>query len=63
MPANMKKEMVLYAKESQYTSVSELIRDMWRDYKRKKLLEDIRESQKEIREGKGKILHSFNDLR
>jgi Arc/MetJ-type ribon-helix-helix transcriptional regulator len=63
VPVSMKKEMEAYAKDEQYASVSEFVRDMWRDYKRKKLLEDIRASQKEFREGKGKILQSFKDLR
>ena len=62
MPADMKKEVEAYVKEGQYASVSEFVRDMWRDYKRKKLIENVRASQKEFREGKGKLLKSLADL-
>jgi Arc/MetJ-type ribon-helix-helix transcriptional regulator len=63
MPASTKKEMEAYAKEGQYASVSEFIRNVYREWKEDRLLASLRESQKEIREGKGKILHSLRDLR
>lgn len=63
MPANMKKEVDTYVKEGQYASVSEFFRDLLRSWKEAKLLASLRESQREIREGKGKILKSFKDLR
>ena len=46
--------MAAYAKEAQYTSISELVRDMWRDWKRNQLLASLRASQKEFREGKAR---------
>ncbi len=63
MPAEMKKEVDAYVKEGQYSSVSEFIRDMIRDWKRANLLRGLRQSQKEFREGKYKKLTSFKDLR
>jgi Arc/MetJ-type ribon-helix-helix transcriptional regulator len=62
MPANMKKEVDAYVKEGQYSSVSEFIRNVYREWKEDRLLASLRESQKEIREGKGKILRSLADL-
>ncbi len=63
MPASLKKEVDAYVKEGQYSSVSEFFRDMLRTWKRNNLLAELRASQKEIREGKGKKLISFKDLR
>ena len=63
MPTNMKKEVDAYVKEGQYASVSEFIRNVYREWKEDRLLASLRESQKEIKEGKGKILHSLRDLR
>jgi len=63
MPAEMKREVDAYVKEGQYSSVSEFIRDMIRDWKRANLLRDLRQSQKEFRAGKYKKFTSFKDLR
>ncbi len=58
----MKKEIDSFVKEGQYASVSEFFRAAVRSWKQDRLLASIRQSQKEIREGKGKILKSFADL-
>ena len=62
MPASLKREVDTYVKEGQYASVSEFFRDMLRSWKRATLLSELRKSQKEIKEGKGKILRSLKDL-
>ncbi len=62
MPAEMKKEVDAYVKKGQYSSVSEFIRDMFRVWKRKRLYDELMESEKEFEEGKGKILKSLKDL-
>ena len=55
--------MEAYAKEAQYASVSEFVRGIYRDWKRNQLLASIRESQKEVREGKAKRFTSFREMR
>lgn len=46
-----------------FPSVSEFFRSLLREYYELKLLKELRESQKEIAEGKGKVLRSLRDLR
>ncbi len=62
MPAEMKKEIDSMVKEGQYSSVSEFFRNVYREWKEDRLLVSLRASQKEIREGKGKLLRSLADL-
>jgi len=51
-------------KKGKYASVSEFFRAILRDYeKESKLLADVKESKREIKQGKGKVLKSFKDLR
>ena len=47
MPAEMKREVDAYVKEGQYSSVSEFIRDMIRDWKRANLLRDLKQSERD----------------
>lgn len=49
--------------EGGYASVSEFIRKLVRDWKRDKAINDVLQSEEEIRQGKGKVLHSLKDLR
>lgn len=51
------------AKEEGFVSVSEFIRHVIRLYNTKKLVMDVKQSQKEIAAGKGKVLRSLKDLR
>jgi Arc/MetJ-type ribon-helix-helix transcriptional regulator len=46
-----------------YSSTSEFFRDLLRDWQDGKLLVDLKESRKEIKEGGGKTLRSLKDLR
>jgi len=50
-------------KEGGFMSKSEFIRDVFREWEENKLLRELKESQREIRGGKGKILKSLKDLR
>ncbi len=62
LPAETKKEVESAAKEENFASISEFFRHIWREYKYQQLMRGIRQSQKEIKAGKGKILHSLKDL-
>lgn len=62
LPKKLKKEVDVAVKEGDYISTSEFFRDLLRMWKEEQLLKDIRESEKEFREGKGKVLRSLKDL-
>ncbi len=49
-------------KERHFPSVSEFFRALLREHYELKLLRELRASQKEIAEGKGKVLKSFAEL-
>lgn len=57
--ALIKEEM----KRRHFTSVSEYFRDLLRRHYEDALFEELLASQKEIAEGKGKVLKSLRDLR
>ena len=63
LPAEMVKMVKREVKKNKYVSVSEFFRALLRDYEEDKFLAGIEESRREIASGKGKILHSFKDLR
>jgi Arc/MetJ-type ribon-helix-helix transcriptional regulator len=63
MPASMKREVDAYVKKGQYASVSEFMRNVYREWKENKLLAILEESQKDFDNGKYKVLKSFKDLR
>lgn len=63
MPAETVKFIKQEVKKGKYASVSEFFRALLRDYEEEKLLANIEESRREIKAGKGKVLHSFKDLR
>lgn len=46
-----------------YASVSEFVRELLREWYRGRALRDIRISQKEFSQGKGRLLKSLKDLR
>ena len=50
-------------KEGDYISTSEFFRDLLRNWQANRLLNDLKESSKEIKAGKGKVLKSLKDLR
>ena len=63
MPEKMTAAMRRDAKEGQFSSISEFVRQLYRDYQEQRVLARLRKSQAEIAEGKGKVLRSLKDLR
>lgn len=62
MPIGLKREVESFVKEGNYASTSEFFRDLLRNWRQNRLLSELRESQKEIKGGKGKVLRSLKDL-
>ncbi|MFH2085865.1 MAG: hypothetical protein ABII21_03730 [bacterium] len=46
-----------------YGSVSEFFRELVREWQKMRVLADLHASQREFRQGKGKVLRSLRDLR
>jgi len=63
MPAALKKNVDLAVKKGNYASVSEFFRDAVRAWENNKLVMDLRESRRDARIGKVKLLRSLKDLR
>lgn len=63
VPEGMKKEIEHEVKEGSYASTSEFIRDLVREWMQANLLRELKQSQKDIAIGKGKVLRSLRDLR
>lgn len=63
LPPNMVKIVEKEVKESGFSTKSEFFRSLIRMWEENKLLEELKKSQREIAEGKGKVLRSLKDLR
>ena len=63
LPKELNREVEKAVKNGHYASKSEFFRDLIRLWKEEQLLRELRESQREIAAGKGKILRSLKDLR
>lgn len=63
VPEKVKKEMEFAVKQGGFASKSEFIRDLMRLWREEQLLKEIRQSQREFAQGKGKLLKSLKDLR
>jgi Arc/MetJ-type ribon-helix-helix transcriptional regulator len=63
LPPALHREVEVAVKEGNYASKSEFFRDILRSWKREQLLNDVRQSEKEFAQGKGKVLKSLRDLR
>jgi Arc/MetJ-type ribon-helix-helix transcriptional regulator len=63
MPKIMVKKIEEEVKKGEFVSKSEFIRNLFREWEEKKLLKELKESQKEIREGKGVVLKSLKEVR
>ena len=63
LPAEMVKIVKREVKKGRYASVSEFFRALLREYEENKLLTELEESHREFKAGKGKVLHSFRDLK
>jgi Arc/MetJ-type ribon-helix-helix transcriptional regulator len=61
---DLKKELDKAVKKGKYSSKSEFLRELIREkFEEDDLVRRVRISQKEIEQGKGKILRSLKDLR
>jgi len=63
LPSPMVKTIKSTVKSENYMSISEFFRDLLRDWQAGKLLNELNESQREIKNEQGKILKSLRDLR
>ena len=63
VPESLAAEVKKEVKAGRFASTSEFFRHIWRSWQEEKMLRDIRQSQKEFAQGKGKILRSLKDLR
>ena len=63
LPKNMLKEVEKEVKAGNYASKSEFFRSLIRLWKEERLLKELKESRREIEQGKGKVLRSLKDLR
>lgn len=62
LPPNMVKMVEKEVKQSGFSTKSEFFRSLIRMWEENKLLEELKKSQREIAEGKGKVLKSLKDL-
>ncbi len=63
MPAPLAQELETAVKEGNYSSKSEFIRQLLREWRKQQVLAEVQESRREIAAGKGKVLKNFKDLR
>jgi len=63
LPKSMADTVEKEVSAGRFATKSEFFRHVVRSWEENKLLKDLRESQKEIAEGKGKVLRSLRDLR
>ncbi len=63
LPPAMTKSVEENVKKGHFASKSEFFRMLFRAWSEGALAKDLEESRKEMRQGKGKLLHSLKDLR
>ena len=63
LPAKLDEEVNRAVKSGNYSTKSEFFRDLMRLWQEEQILQSLRQSQKEIASGKGKVLKSLKDLR
>jgi len=63
LPAHIAKSVEREVKAGGFATKSEFFRNLIRMWEEQKLLNGLRESQRETAKGKGKILRSLKDLR
>lgn len=64
LPLEMVKIVRREVKRGKYATVSEFFRSLLRQYEEEnRILAELRQSHREIKNGKGKILHTLKDLR
>lgn len=60
LPDTIKEEIEEEVRGGRFSSVSEVVRHVWREYK---VREEVRHSRDAIARGRGKTLRSLKDLR
>ena len=63
LPKELNNEVEKAVKSGGYASKSEFFRNLIRIWKEDQLFKELKESQREIAAGKGKVLRSLKDLR
>ncbi|OIO47068.1 MAG: hypothetical protein AUJ31_00530 [Parcubacteria group bacterium CG1_02_39_15] len=63
LPKKLNREIEKVIKKERYSTKSEFIRELLRLHLEDELLHTVKESEQEIRAGKGKVLRSLRDLR
>lgn len=63
MPKSMAKKIEQETKRGSFASKSEFIRSVFRFWEEELLFRELKKRQKDIRDGKGILLHSLKDLR
>ena len=62
LPSQMATKIKKIVKTGKYATTSEFFRHLIREWEESQLLKELKESQKEIKSGKGKVLKSLKDL-
>ncbi|MBU1091811.1 ribbon-helix-helix domain-containing protein [Patescibacteria group bacterium] len=62
LPKSMAKAVEKEVKTGNFASKSEFFRSLVRNWEENRLLKELKESQREIADGKGKVLRSLKDL-
>ena len=63
LPTKMAIKIKKEVSSGRYATVSEFFRDLVRSWEEEKLLSELKESQEDIKNGKGEILNSLKELR
>jgi Arc/MetJ-type ribon-helix-helix transcriptional regulator len=63
LPASLAAEVKREVKEGHFASTSEFFRHVLRLWNTGKVLRELKQSEKEFTQGKGKVLKSLKDLR
>ncbi len=63
LPPQLKEEVEAEVEKGNFASTSEFFRYLLRLWQEKKLLKELNQSRREIKNGRGKVLRSLKDLR
>lgn len=63
LPSQMASIVSAAVKTGNYSSKSEFFRNLIRDWSKNQLLTELKQSQKQLKSGKGTVLRSLKDLR
>lgn len=63
LPTRMAEKVKKEVRSGRYATVSEFFRELVRGWEEDRVFRELKESQKEIVQGKGKVLRSLKDLR